>query len=141
MRAAERVGVPVCFVASVPIRLLKSPLFQIVQVEKGEQVADLYIKSSAKKGEMAITADIPLAYELVDKGLVVINPRGDLYNRETIGERFSMRNFITGLRDRGVNSAGSKLSKKNSKKSFPQIFDRELTRLVRLYKSQSEEVR
>ena len=66
---------------------------------EGPDVADSFIVESSSPGDLCVTADIPLASRLVDKGLIVIDPRGDLYSEDSIGERLSIRDFMAGLRE------------------------------------------
>jgi hypothetical protein len=95
-------------------------------------VADLYIADRAEAGDVAVTADIPLAALLVPKGVLVIDPRGDEYTTESIGERLSVRNFMDGLRGAGVETGGSAPYGAREKQAFANAFDRILTRAVRL---------
>lgn len=77
-----------------------------VQVEKGADVADFYIVEHVQEVDLVITADIPLAALIVEKGALVINPRGELYTEENIGERLSMRDFMQEMRDSGMETSG-----------------------------------
>ena len=107
-----RIGVSAIFVANMPLVLPRSSLVSSIQVEKGENSADQYIMESAQNGDLAVTADIPLARYLVESGIIVINPRGDLYTQETIKERFSMRNFLGTLREQGIYPVSGSKSQK-----------------------------
>src|ERR1044071_5107786 len=75
-----------------------------VRVDGGPDVADRYIAEHAEPGDVAVTADIPLAALLVPKGVVVIAPRGEVFTAESIGERLSVRNFMDALRGSGVDT-------------------------------------
>lgn len=99
-----------------------------VRVEGGPDVADLYIAEHAKRGDVAVTADIPLAALLVPKGVVVIDPRGDEYTEESIGERLSVRNFMDDLRTTGVQTGGHAAYGAREKAAFANALDRALTR-------------
>lgn len=99
-----------------------------VRVEGGPDVADLYIAEHAKRGDVAVTADIPLAALLVPKGVVVIDPRGDEYTQESIGERLSVRNFMDDLRSTGVQTGGHAAYGAREKAAFANALDRALTR-------------
>lgn len=99
-----------------------------VRVEGGPDVADLYIAEHAERGDVAVTADIPLAALLVPKGVVVIDPRGDEYTQESIGERLSVRNFMDDLRSTGVQTGGHAAYGAREKAAFANALDRALTR-------------
>ena len=81
-RAADRVGVTVILVANQSLDVPGSPHIQSVQVPMGFDVADSHIAQSAAPGDLVITADIPLAAEVVAQGCMAINPRGELYTEE-----------------------------------------------------------
>lgn len=102
-----------------------------VRVEGGPDVADLYIAEHAVAGDVAVTADIPLAALLVPKGVVVIDPRGEEYTTETIGERLSVRDFMDGLRSNGVETGGHASYGAKDKQRFANALDRALTRARR----------
>jgi uncharacterized protein YaiI (UPF0178 family) len=103
-----------------------------VRVDGGPDVADRYIAEHAEAGDVAITADIPLAALLVPKGVVVIDPRGEVYTAESIGERLSVRNFMDGLRGAGVETGGSGAYGAREKQAFANALDRALTRAERV---------
>ena len=84
VRAAQRLAVTAIFVANKTIRLPASRHVSTVRVAMGLDVADGYIAKAAEAGDLAITADIPLAAALVARGAVVLDPRGTVY---TAGER------------------------------------------------------
>jgi uncharacterized protein len=88
----------------------------------------LYIAEHAEAGDVAITADIPLAALLVPKGVIVIDPRGDEYTAESVGERLSVRNFMSDLRDTGVQTGGPASYGQREKQAFANALDRALTR-------------
>jgi uncharacterized protein YaiI (UPF0178 family) len=102
-----------------------------VRVTEGLDVADTYIVEASAPGDLCITADIPLAARLVDQGLIVIDPRGDLYSPASIGERLSLRDFMAGLRDIGVPTGGPAPFGLKARQRFAATLDRELTRAVR----------
>ncbi|WP_373044245.1 YaiI/YqxD family protein [Vulgatibacter sp.] len=131
LRAVQRLQVPVVFVANAPLNLPRSPLISTVQVGKGLDVADLHIAEQAEKGDLAVTHDIPLAAALVKKGVVTMDPRGELFTEESIDERLSVRDFMQELRESGVMSGGPKSFGPQDKQRFAATFDREIGRLVR----------
>ena len=102
-----------------------------VRVEGGPDVADAYIAEHSVAGDVAITADIPLAALLVPKGVVVIDPRGDEYTTESIGERLSVRDFMDSLRSTGVETGGHAAYGQKEKQAFANALDRALTRARR----------
>lgn len=131
-RASERLQLETILVANMRLQLpVGYPLLSAVRVDGGPDVADLYIAEHAEKGDVAVTADIPLAALLVPKGVVVIDPRGEEYTEETIGERLSVRNFMEGLRSTGVETGGHASYGAKDKQSFSNALDRALTRARR----------
>jgi len=100
-------------------------------VEGGPDVADLYIVEQAAPGDVAVTADIPLAAALVEKGVAVIDPRGDEFDAENVGERLAVRDFMDGLRGAGVETGGSRPYGPRDKQAFAGSLDRILTRALR----------
>ncbi|MGE8638598.1 MAG: YaiI/YqxD family protein, partial [Achromobacter sp.] len=82
-RAAQRWQVPVTLVANQPLSTPPSPLIRAVQVPRGFDVADAHIVERAEPGDLVITADIPLAAEVLEKGAMALNPRGERYSPET----------------------------------------------------------
>jgi len=131
LRAAERVQVPVVFVANRPVQVPRSPLVSTVVVGQGLDVADAHIAASAAAGDLAVTHDIPLAAALVKKGVVTIDPRGELFDEESIDERLSIRDFLHELREGGVTTGGPKGFGPAERQRFAATFDREITRLAR----------
>jgi uncharacterized protein YaiI (UPF0178 family) len=131
-RASERLQLETILVANMRLQLpVGSPLLSAVRVDGGPDVADLYIAEHAEKGDVAVTADIPLAALLVPKGVIVIDPRGEEYTEETIGERLSVRNFMEGLRSTGVETGGHASYGAKDKQNFSNALDRALTRARR----------
>jgi uncharacterized protein YaiI (UPF0178 family) len=128
-RAGERLQLPVFVVANKAMYVPTSPRVVMVLVAGGPDVADDHIVSNCRAGDLAITADIPLAARLVPKGLVVINPRGEEYDAENIGERLSVRDFMTEARDVGVMTGGPSAFGPKDKQRFANALDRALYRL------------
>lgn len=102
-----------------------------MRVDGGPDVADRYIAEHAAAGDVAVTADIPLAALLVPKGVIVIDPRGEEYTTESIGERLSIRNFMDGLRGSGVETGGHAPYGPRDKQAFANALDRVLARALR----------
>jgi uncharacterized protein len=131
LRASRRLSVETIFVANKNVWVEDDPLVSFVRVPEGPDVADAFIIEASSFGDLCVTADIPLAARLVDKGLIAIDPRGDLYSAESIGERLSVRDFMSGLRDAGVQTRGPAPFSPKAKHRFASTLDRELTRAVR----------
>ena len=131
IRAASRLKISTVFVANKPLRLPRSELLSTVQVGQGLDVADRHIAAHAQAGDLAVTQDIPLAAELVKKGVVALDVRGEPFTPENIDERLSVRNFLHALREGGVTTEGPKGFGPQDRQRFAATFDRELSRLVR----------
>ena len=131
-RASERLALPTVLVANQRIQLPPGyKHLSSVRVDGGPDVADRYIAEHAAEGDVAITADIPLAALLVPKGVVVLDPRGEEYTAESIGERLSVRNFMDSLRGAGVDTGGHATYGAREKQAFANALDRALTRAAR----------
>ncbi len=131
-RASERLTLETILVANMRLQLpVGYALLRAVRVEGGPDVADRYIADNAVIGDVAVTADIPLAAILVPNGVIVIDPRGEEYTAETIGERLSVRNFMEGLRSTGVETGGHASYSARDKQAFSNALDRALTRALR----------
>ena len=132
LRAAERLRIDTVLVANQ--RVFLPPGYTnvtAVRVDGGPDMADRYIVEQAAAGDVAVTADIPLAALLVPRGVSVIDPRGEEYTRESIGERLSVRNFMDGLRGAGVETGGHGAYGPREKQAFANTLDRVLTRALR----------
>src|SRR3954468_15933323 len=132
LRASDRLALETVLVANQ--RVLISPGYahvSAVRVDGGPDAADRYIAEHAEAGDVAVTADIPLAALLVPKGVVVLDPRGDEFTAESIGERLSVRNFMEGLRGAGVETGGHGAYGPREKQAFANTLDRVLTRALR----------
>lgn len=131
-RASERLKLETVLVANQRLQLPPGyPHLSAIRIDGGPDVADLYIAEHAAAGDVAVTADIPLAALLVPKGVVVIDPRGEEYTAESIGERLSVRNFMDGLRGAGVETGGNAAYGPREKQAFANALDRALTRAIR----------
>jgi uncharacterized protein YaiI (UPF0178 family) len=131
-RASERLALPTILVANQRLQLpVGYRHLSAVRVEGGPDVADQYIAEHAVAGDVAVTADIPLAALLVPSGVAVLDPRGAEYTAESIGERLSVRNFMDGLRGAGVETGGHATYSSRDKQAFANALDRALTRALR----------
>jgi uncharacterized protein len=128
-RASERLALDTVLVANqrVPIPMGYAHL-STIRVGDGADIADHYIAEHAEKGDVVVTADIPLAAILVPKGVVVIDPRGEEYTPEIIGERLSIRDFMDSLRSSGVETGGHAAYGAREKQAFANALDRALTK-------------
>jgi uncharacterized protein YaiI (UPF0178 family) len=131
-RASERLKLETVLVANQRLQLpVGHAHISAVRVEGGPDVADRYIAEHAQRGDVAVTADIPLAAVLVPKGVVVLDPRGEEYTSESIGERLSVRDFMEHLRGAGVETGGHAAYGPREKQAFANALDRALTRALR----------
>ncbi|MDO6460448.1 YaiI/YqxD family protein [Granulosicoccaceae sp. 1_MG-2023] len=127
-RAAERTSTTATFVANQPVRLPRSPWLKSVQVSQGFDVADDAIVARCEPGDLVITADIPLASEVIAKGALALNPRGELYTKESIGQRLNMRDFMDTLRASGIDTGGAPKMSQSERRDFANNLDRLLAK-------------
>lgn len=130
-RAVHKRAVETCFVANKPIALAESPYLKSVLVGAGPDIADEYIATHATSGDLVVTQDIPLASQLVPQGIVVISPRGDLFDENNIHESKSRRDLMQSLRDQGTITGGPAPFDEKNKREFANHFDAALQRLNR----------
>lgn len=128
-RAAIRTKIPLTLVANQPMKIPRSDLITILTVPSGLNVADQRIVELLDPGDLVITADIPLAAHVVDKGATALDPRGELYTHENIGERLTMRNLMDELRGGGLVAGGPAPFNLNDRQAFANQLDRMLSRL------------
>ncbi len=127
-RAAERMQLPLTLVANHFLTVPPSRVINSVQVSGGFDVADNYIIKHLQENDLVITADIPLAAEVIAKNAHAINPRGELYTKENIRERLAMRDFIEEMRSTGQVSGGSAPLGQRDKQDFANALDRFLAK-------------
>lgn len=127
-RAADRVKVRVTLVANQPLRVPPSPYIKTCQVAAGFDVADNHIAQTLEAGDLVITADIPLAAEVIERKGHALNPRGDFYTPENIRQRLRMRNFMEELRSSGVMTGGPATMSQSDRQAFANQLDRFLAR-------------
>ena len=130
-RAAEREKISVTLVANQWLRTPPSRYIHSVQVPGGFDVADGEIVRRVAAGDMVVTQDIPLAALVLEKRALALNPRGELYTRETIAQRLSMRNFMEELRGSGVDTGGPAAFGQRDRQSFANALDRWLATRAR----------
>ena len=107
-RASGRTKIPVIFVANQYLRLPQLDTLSMIRVGEGADVADDEIVKQCGAGDLIITADIPLAARVVEKGATALDPRGTLYNSNNVGQILDMRNFMDDLRTSGIETGGPK---------------------------------
>ena len=122
-RASERVQVPLTLVANQLLRAPPSQYVKAVQVPKGFDVADNYIVQQAQVGDLVITADIPLAAEVIAKEVYAINPRGERYTPDTVRQRLVMRDLMDELRGSGVQTKGPPPLNQRDLRQFANALD------------------
>jgi uncharacterized protein YaiI (UPF0178 family) len=128
-RAAERAQIAMTLVANKPLWAPRSPFIRSLQVARGFDVADNEIARRLAAGDLVITADIPLAADVIARGGHALNPRGELYTRDNIEERLSTRDFLAKLRETGVQTGGPAALDQTDRKRFADQLDRFLARL------------
>ena len=126
-RAANRTATPLTLVANQPIHTPASQWIKFIQVRQGLDVADKEILDRVSPGDLVITADIPLAADVIDKGAHALNPRGELYSPDNIRQRLNMRDFMDTLRASGVNTGGPPAISQGDRQAFGNNLDRLLS--------------
>ncbi len=127
-RAAERLQIPLTLVANKLLSHPPSKVIRALQVLAGFDVADSKIVELVAAGDLVITADIPLAAEVIAKGAHVLNPRGEFYTLDTIQERLTMRNFMENLRGSGVETGGPPTFNQRDCQAFAKQLDKFLAK-------------
>lgn len=127
-RAAKRVERPLVLVANHAIAVPNSPWIRSLQVAQGFDVADNLIVQKVSEGDLVITADIPLAAEVIEKGAGVISPRGEQFTRNNIRQRLNMRDFMDTMRASGEVGGGPPALGERDKQAFANALDRYLAR-------------
>jgi uncharacterized protein len=122
-RAADRARVLVTLVANQSLRIPASSYIRFTRVPAGLDVADRRIVELLDAGDLVVTADIPLAAATIDKGAHALNPRGELYTKDNIRERLSMRNFMDELRGSGVATGGPAVLSQRDRQAFANALD------------------
>lgn len=127
-RAATRTQVELTLVANQMLVVPKSPWIRSLQVPKGFDVADNEIVRRVAAGDLVVTADIPLASEVIAKGAKVVTPRGETYDAGSIAAALTLRNFMDTLRSSGVETGGPAAFSASDQREFARQLDRYLTR-------------
>ncbi len=127
-RAAERAHVTLTLVANQPIRTPPSQFIKALQVPAGFDVADDRIVELVEAGDLVITADIPLAAGVIDKGGHALDPRGESYTKDNIKERLAVRKLMDELRSSGVDTGGPATFSNADRQAFANKLDHFLAR-------------
>ena len=125
-RAAMRTQIEVTLVANQMLAIPKSPWIRSLQVPKGFDVADNEIVQRVAAGDLVVTADIPLASEVITKGAKVITPRGEPYDAGSIAAALTLRNFMDTLRSSGVETGGPAPFSAGDQREFARRLDQYL---------------
>lgn len=123
-RAAEREQMMVTLVANQALSVPPSRFLRTLRVSAGFDVADNEIVQRVEAGDLVITADIPLAAEVMEKGAIALNPRGERYSEATIRERLTMRDFMDTLRASGVQTGGPPTLNQRDRQQFANELDK-----------------
>jgi uncharacterized protein len=127
-RAAERTGITVTLVANRPLAIPRVPSLRLLQVGDGFDVADKEIVERSTAGDLVITADIPLAAEVIAKGGEALNPRGERYSADTIRGVLTMRDFMDTMRASGIVGGGPPALTQADRNAFASHLDKWLAR-------------
>ena len=114
-------------VANNPVRIPQSPCINFIRVGSGPDVADKEIVKKLSSGDLVITADIPLAAEVIEKDGYALNPRGEMYSAEDIKSRLSVRDFMDTLRTSGIDTGGPPALSQSDRQTFANQLDKFLT--------------
>ena len=127
-RVAGRLQLQVTLVANQLLRVPGSPFIRALQVAAGPDAADAQIVQLLAPGDLVVTADIPLAAQVLDKGGFVLNPRGEFYTLDNIAQQLTMRAFLDELRGSGVDTGGPAPYSQADRQHFANALDRHLAR-------------
>ena len=130
-RAAKRTQRSMTLVANKMLRTPPSKYIRALQVPRGIDVADSHIVRELAPGDLVVTADIPLAADVIAKGGHALNPRGEFYSAENIQERLALRNYLDELRGMGERTGGPAALANTDRKRFADQLDRFLARQKR----------
>lgn len=130
-KAANRTSIMTTLVANKLIYVPPSPNIRAMQVENGFDVADNKIVALLEAGDLVITADIPLAAQVIERGGYALNPRGEFYAKENIQQHLSMRNLLEELRASGIETKGPSTFNQSNRQAFAAQLDRFLTGVIK----------
>jgi uncharacterized protein YaiI (UPF0178 family) len=127
-RTADRAQVLTTLVSNMALRTPSSPFIRTVRVAKGFDVADSRIVQELAPGDLVITADIPLAAEVIERGGHALDPRGEWYSEDNVRERLAFRNLMAELRSGGEILGGPATFNQANRQLFANHLDRFLMR-------------
>lgn len=129
-RAADRAKIETILIANHFLKMPPSKFISFVQVSSGFDVADNEIVKRCSAHDLVITADIPLAAEVVEKGCLALNPRGELYTESNIRQRLNMRDFMDTLRSSGIQTGGVPPISQGDRQAFANNLDKLLAKRI-----------
>src|SRR5271169_905731 len=130
-RVAARHGLPVSVVAGNFIRVPQDPLIERIAAGSAMDAADDWIAERAGRGDIVVTADIPLASRCVKAGAEVIAPNGKPFNEESIGMTLAVRNLMTDLRSSCEVTGGPRSFASRDRSAFLSALDQTIRRIQR----------
>ncbi|MDY6830193.1 MAG: YaiI/YqxD family protein [Pseudomonadota bacterium] len=130
-RVAVRVSVPLTLVANQALYPPRSQWIRAVQVPAGFDVADNHIVQAVSAGDLVVTADIPLAAEVIERGALVVSPRGEELTASNIRPRLNMRDFLDQMRSSGEVTGGPPPLSNADRGAFANAVDRIVTKRMR----------
>jgi len=131
LRTSQRRQISVVRIANRRIAAHPSSLIEAVRVDGGFDAADRYIAEHVASGDLVITADVPLAAAIVERGALGLSPRGEIFDAGNVGDKRAMRDLMAGLRATGVVEGGPAAPTPTDRRRFADALDRLLTRLAR----------
>jgi uncharacterized protein len=131
-RVAERARIMVTLLANQPVAVPRMQYVRAVQVSQGFDVADNEIVLRCEPGDLVITADIPLAAEVIAKGATALDPRGELYTKENVKARLNMRDFMDTMRSSGIHTGGPPALNPRDRQAFANALDRFIARAAKM---------
>ncbi len=130
-KASQRTKIPLVLIANHAQKTPRVPWITSVQVSSGFDVADDEIVKRVQANDLVITADIPLAAEVIEKNALALNPRGELYSTDNIKQRLNMRDFMDTMRSSGVHTGGPPPLGPKERQAFANQLDRYLAKATR----------
>ena len=124
IRASRRTSLPLTFIANHAIKVPADNQIQFIQVASGFDMADNEIVSRVQTKDLVITADIPLANDVIDRGGICLSPRGELMDKSNIAARLTMRNFMDTMRSSGVDTGGQNAFNHRDRMQFANQLDK-----------------
>ncbi|MGV7208492.1 YaiI/YqxD family protein [Oxalobacteraceae bacterium A2-2] len=129
-RVADRLQLQVTLVANQLLRVPPSRYIRALQVPSGADVADQEIVRHLSAGDLVVTADIPLAADVLEHGGYALNPRGEFYTEHNIAQMLTMRAFMDQLRGSGVDTGGPAAYSHSDRQQFANSLDRHLAKIM-----------